>query len=159
MPDDCSNVAAQVQLLTTALATNPDFTVLPAVLNTSDVWTSLWYRFSAHVTRIMNKAKAKPSPSRIPYPQAWLKGGEASAMVLKWSCVEVHEVVQFYLCHEMGDRDSFEAFCSRGQTPAEQPRLSIELTMILDVDQSHNPREPYVALCWWPSIHSHWSNV
>lgn len=33
----CSNVAAQVQLDTTAEATNPDFTVLPAVLNISEV--------------------------------------------------------------------------------------------------------------------------
>lgn len=32
-----SSVAAQVQLDTTAEATNPDFTVLPAVLNISEV--------------------------------------------------------------------------------------------------------------------------
>lgn len=34
-PDDCSRVAAQVQELTTAEATKPDLTVLPAVLNIS----------------------------------------------------------------------------------------------------------------------------
>lgn len=36
-PDDCSSVAAQVQEETTADATRPDLTVLPAVLNISEV--------------------------------------------------------------------------------------------------------------------------
>lgn len=36
-PDDCSSVAAQVQEDTTADATRPDLTVLPAVLNISEV--------------------------------------------------------------------------------------------------------------------------
>lgn len=42
-PDDCSSVAAQVQEDTTADATRPDLTVLPAVLNISEVWDSLLY--------------------------------------------------------------------------------------------------------------------
>lgn len=42
-PDDCNNVAAHVHDDTTADATNPVFTVRPAVLNISDVWTSFWY--------------------------------------------------------------------------------------------------------------------
>ena len=37
---DCSRVAAHVQLLTTALATSPDLTDLPAVENISEVCTS-----------------------------------------------------------------------------------------------------------------------
>lgn len=41
--DDCSRVAAHVQLLTTAAATSPDLTDRPAVENISDVWTSCWY--------------------------------------------------------------------------------------------------------------------
>lgn len=55
-------VAAQVQEETTALATRPDLTFMPAVLNTSDVWTSLLHRLSTKVVSIMPKAKAKPSP-------------------------------------------------------------------------------------------------
>jgi hypothetical protein len=39
-PEDCSRVAAHVHELTTAEATNPDFTVLPAVLNISEVCSS-----------------------------------------------------------------------------------------------------------------------
>lgn len=42
-PDDCNNVAAHVHDDTTADATNPVFTVRPAVLNISDVCTSFWY--------------------------------------------------------------------------------------------------------------------
>lgn len=42
-PDDCSSVAAQVHEETTADATRPDLTVLPAVLNISEVWDSLLY--------------------------------------------------------------------------------------------------------------------
>lgn len=38
-PEDCSKVAAHVQLETTAAATRPDLTVLPAVENASEVWT------------------------------------------------------------------------------------------------------------------------
>ncbi len=38
-PEDCSKVAAQVQLDTTAAATRPDLTVLPAVEKASEVWT------------------------------------------------------------------------------------------------------------------------
>ena len=37
IPDDCRRVAAQVHEDTTAEATRPDFTVLPAVLNISEV--------------------------------------------------------------------------------------------------------------------------
>ena len=36
-PEDCKSVAAHVQLLTTAAATRPDLTVLPAVLKASEV--------------------------------------------------------------------------------------------------------------------------
>ena len=36
-------MAAQVQLETTAAATSPDLTVLPAVENSSLVWISPWY--------------------------------------------------------------------------------------------------------------------
>lgn len=39
-PELCNNVAAQVHEDTTAEATNPDFTVLPAVLNISEVCSS-----------------------------------------------------------------------------------------------------------------------
>lgn len=46
-PDDCSSVAAQVQEETTADATRPDLTVLPAVLNISEVWDSLLYLYSS----------------------------------------------------------------------------------------------------------------
>lgn len=90
--DDCRRVAAQVQLLTTADATNPDLTVLPAVENISDVWTSCWYLsirglveikdtdgrctylFNAQVMKIITNAKANPKPTAIPYPKLWLKG-------------------------------------------------------------------------------------
>lgn len=44
-PDDCSSVAAHVHDDTTADATNPVFTVRPAVLNISDVCTSFWYLY------------------------------------------------------------------------------------------------------------------
>lgn len=81
--DDCSRVAAQVQLLTTAAATKPDLTDRPAVENISDVWTSCWYlhldqlgletnsschayRFNAQVMKIISKANAKPKPTIIP---------------------------------------------------------------------------------------------
>ena len=37
IPEDCRSVAAQVHEETTADATRPDFTVLPAVLNISEV--------------------------------------------------------------------------------------------------------------------------
>lgn len=61
-PDDCNNVAAHVQEETTALATSPDLTVLPAVLNISDVWTSELYLLRTYVVSIIPKAKAKPRP-------------------------------------------------------------------------------------------------
>lgn len=80
--EDCKRVAAQVHELTTAEATSPDFTVLPAVLKTSDVWTSLLYLLSTYVVIIMPKlilsvvfkvdnvpltyAKRKPSPMMTP---------------------------------------------------------------------------------------------
>jgi hypothetical protein len=46
----CRRVAAHVQEETTADATRPDLTVLPAVLNISDVWSSLLYLLRIHVT-------------------------------------------------------------------------------------------------------------
>lgn len=52
MPELCKSVAAHVHEETTAEATNPDFTVRPAVLNISDVWSSLLYLLRTQVTRI-----------------------------------------------------------------------------------------------------------
>lgn len=99
-PDDCNNVAAHVHDDTTADATNPVFTVRPAVLNISDVWTSFWYLryrglissvfffylpllrrmgfwylFRAHVVPIIPRANANPSPRTMPYPKPCDSGG------------------------------------------------------------------------------------
>jgi len=52
IPELCRRVAAHVHEETTADATSPDFTVLPAVLNISEVWSSLLYLLSTQVTRI-----------------------------------------------------------------------------------------------------------
>lgn len=88
-PDDCSSVAAQVQEETTADATRPDLTVLPAVLNISEVWDSLLYLrctthsletvwpglescdsashlFKTQVVRIIPRANRKPRPMMMP---------------------------------------------------------------------------------------------
>lgn len=83
--EDCSSVAAHVQLLTTAAATRPDLTDRPAVENISEVWTSFWYLgwtdvscyvgdrvvasihlFKAQVMKIISSAKANPSPRIMP---------------------------------------------------------------------------------------------
>lgn len=48
-----TRVAAQVHDETTADPTRPDFTVLPAVLNISEVCSSLLYRLRMNVTSIM----------------------------------------------------------------------------------------------------------
>lgn len=48
-----TRVAAQVHDETTADPTRPDLTVLPAVLNISDVCSSLLYRLRMNVTSIM----------------------------------------------------------------------------------------------------------
>lgn len=62
MADDCITVAAQVHDDTTAAETSPVFTVLPAVLNTSDVLSSLLYRLSTNVQSIIPKAiQQRPS--------------------------------------------------------------------------------------------------
>lgn len=53
--EDWSRVAAQVQEETTAEETRPDFTVRPAVLKTSEVWSSLLYRLRTNVVNIMPK--------------------------------------------------------------------------------------------------------
>jgi hypothetical protein len=54
-PDEVNNVAAQVHEDTTAEATSPDLTVLPAVLKSSLVCSSLLYPFV--VSRILRTRK------------------------------------------------------------------------------------------------------
>ena len=91
-PELCRRVAAHVHDETTADATSPDFTVLPAVLNISEVWSSLLYLFRTQVTSIyfiisncqfirigghtMPNAKMAPRPRTMPYPHPTLSGGE-----------------------------------------------------------------------------------
>jgi hypothetical protein len=42
------------------------------------------YLFNAQVMKIINKAKAKPKPTTMPYPKPWLKGAlkRASAVAM-----------------------------------------------------------------------------
>ena len=65
-PIPIANYTYHVHELTTALATSPVFTVLPAVENISLVCTSFWYLFSSHVMRIIPPAKTAPRPSTMP---------------------------------------------------------------------------------------------